>query len=89
MPTTLEEAIRILDPLPAEHAALKPQLAARTEHMAQTQQAQAKTRPNVKATVPNREPKRRCKRAPQHNRGRKYQTMIDIPQAFLNRMQQC
>jgi cell division septum initiation protein DivIVA len=70
MPTTLEEAIHIIHQLQAENAALKQQLAALTEQLAQAQQARPKGQPTVKASVPKREPKQRRTRDPQHNRGR-------------------
>ncbi len=89
MPTTLEAAIRMIDPLQAEHAALKQQLAALMEQLAQTQQAQAKSRPTVKATVPKREPKRRHKRAPQPNRGRKRQEPTRVESHALDAGPDC
>jgi hypothetical protein len=80
MPTTLEEAICIIEQLQAENAALqaenaalKQQITELTEHLAPAHQPEAKARPRIKASVPKREPKPRRKRDPQHNRGRKRQ----------------
>ncbi len=71
MPTTLEEAIRIIEQLQAENAALKQQIADLTVRL--TKAEQNKAPPPVKAAVPKREPKARQKRDPQHHRGRKRQ----------------
>ena len=71
MPTTLEEAIRIIEQLQAENAALNQQIADLTARLTRVEQKKAP--PPVKAAVPKREPKARHKRNPQHNRGRKRQ----------------
>jgi len=65
MPTTLEEAICIIEQLQAENAALKQQLAELTEQLAQVQQIKQKGQPKVNASVSKREPKPHRKRDPQ------------------------
>jgi transposase len=67
----VEEAIRIIEQLQAENAALKQQIAELTEQLSTAEQKKAA--PPVKPAVPKREPKARRKRDPQHNRGRKRQ----------------
>ncbi len=89
MPTTLEEAIQIIEQLQAENAALKQQLAELREQLAQAQQAQQKAYPKVKGSVPKRAPQPRPTRDPQHNRGRKRQDATHIEQPALDACPEC